>query len=885
MAHVNSDLPYTRTAPERNGENKLADVYKRKTVDETLEALGGPSPEDGWDRDAVAQMRESSGTNELDAKAPEPLYERWLSQFKEPMNALLVSSAIVSLLVGQADDAICIAVALTIVITVGIAQEYRSEKSLEALNNLVPPQCSVVREGRSQAIVATELVPGDIVRLRSGDRVPADVRLLHVSDFEVDESALTGETTSVRKTTKPVDDEPNNLAFMGTLVQRGSATAVVYAIGPQTEFGSIFGMVDDVTEKQTPLQRAMGDLAQRLSTASLVIIAVILLLGVLERKSWLEMFTIAVSLAVAAIPEGLPIVVTVTLALGALEMSHRQAIVKKLPSVETLGCMSIICSDKTGTLTTGQMEVVEAYTVPDGIVRVEEGQTPSSQALLKTIQVGFFCNNATKNEQGEWVGQATETAMVALPEALGMNLRHQAWTRTNEVPFDSVRKCMVVTGHGDTSETPGEAQLVKGAPEVVLKKCSAYMAQQVTNLNDSVRHQIQEHADNMARRGLRVLATGFAPQGRPFVFCGLQAMQDPPREGVSDAIKTLQRGGVQVVMITGDAKTTARAIAEQLGIASSPEVLTGPEVESMSDRQLQEHVQTVSVFARTKPEHKLRIVSALQANQYVVGMTGDGVNDAPALKLADVGIAMGTGTDVTKEAADVILVDDNFATILSAVREGKSIFYNIQNFVGFQLSTSAAALILITLSTVLGFRFPMNATQILFINILMDGPPSQSLGVDPAQEQVMDRPPRLKDAPVLTRRLFMRTLFSALLMIVMTEVTFLLYRPESGQDTHTSSMTFSAFVVLDLVTAWQNRGLFIPLFGNHVLLWTLGGSLLTQFALVYVPLMQSVFHTESLPLNDLGYLACIAALAFGAQELRRRYERRLEREQQTRSPA
>lgn len=885
MAHMNSDLPYTQSAADLGGES-LVDVFKRKTVDETLEILGGPSPQAGWNNEAVAQLRETNGSNELDPKSPEPLYERWVGQFKEPMNALLISSAVVSRLVGQAEDAICIAVALAIVITVGIAQEYRSEKSLEALNNLVPPQCNVVRGGQMRLLTATELVPGDVVRLRSGDRVPADVRLLEVNGFEVDESALTGETTPVRKTTKPVDDEdPSNLAFMGTLVQRGSATAVVYAIGPQTEFGSIFGMVDDVTEKQTPLQRAMGDLAQRLSTTSLVIIAVILLLGVLQQKSWLEMFTIAVSLAVAAIPEGLPIVVTVTLALGALEMSKRQAIVKKLPSVETLGCTSVICTDKTGTLTTGQMQVVETYTVPDGIVRVGEGQAPSSQAFLKSLQIGFFCNNASKNEQGEWVGQATETAMIALPEALGVSLHRDAWTRTNEVPFDSTRKCMVVTGHGDKNQTPGEAQLVKGAPEVVLKKCSSYMGQQVTNLNDNVRQRIQEHVDDMARRGLRVLATGYAPQGRPFVFCGLQAMQDPPREGVSEAIKTLQRGGVQVIMITGDAPTTANAIAEQLGIASSPVVLTGSDVESMSDRQLQEHVQSVSVFARTKPEHKLRIVSALQANHYVVGMTGDGVNDAPALKLADVGIAMGSGTDVTKEAADVILVDDNFATILNAIREGKSIFYNIQNFVAFQLSTSAAALILITLSTVLGFRFPMNATQILFINILMDGPPSQSLGVDPAQEQVMDRPPRQKDAPVLTRRLFMRTVFSALLMIVLTECTFLMYHSENGQDTYTSTMTFSAFVVLDLVSAWQNRGLFIPLFANTMLLWTLLGSLLTQVVLVYMPLMQAVFYTESLSLQDVGYLAGIGAFAFGMQELRRCYERHWEKQQDGHSPA
>lgn len=421
---------------------------------------------------------------------------------------------------------------------------------------------------------------------------------------------------------------------------------------------------------------------------------------------------------------------------------------------------------------------------------------------------------------------------------------------------------------------------MKGAPEAVLKHCTTYMAQRPSQLTDQVRSDIQDTISKLTQRGLRVLATAVSTQGRHYTFCGLQAMQDPPREQVHDAIKTLQRGRIHVIMITGDAETTARAIAQQLGLASSPNVMTGSDIESLSERQLRERVRNVSVFARTKPEHKLRIVSALQANNEVVGMTGDGVNDAPALKLADVGISMGSGTDVTKEAADVILVNDNFATIMGAVREGKSIFYNIQNFVTFQLSTSAAALMLISLSTILQLRFPLNAMQILFINILMDGPPSQSLGVDPAHERVMQRPPRAKDAPVLTSRLFLRIAFSAAVMIILTYVVFLTgYTPtalENSLDKHESTVTFTCFVMLALVCAIQSRGLYTGLFDNHMLLWTTGLSFGMQLLIIYVPILQSIFLTEALGLNDFSYLISIAIVGFGLQECRRIYERYLE---------
>lgn len=853
-----------------------AEQAKQMSTEQLQSELNVSSLDDGLNSSQVEAIRAKIGRNELTEKEKDPMWKRWVLQFREPMNALLVGSAVVSVLIGQMDDAICITLALAIVITVGVVQEYRSEKSLEVLNNLVPPKCNVRRDGHVKNLLASELVPGDVVVLSSGDRIPADLRLTKVNDLEVDESTLTGETDPVRKSAKPTKDEPNNLVYMGTLVQRGSGTGVVYATGIHTEFGSIFGMVDDVSEKQTPLQRAMADLAQRLSTISLVVIALIILIGIIQRQSWFEMFTIAVSLAVAAIPEGLPIVVMVTLALGALSMSRHQAIVKRLPSVETLGCMSVICSDKTGTLTTGHMQVIQMFTVPDGVVHVSHPPSPLSDALQRSLQVGFFCSNVEQTSDGEFVGQATEVAMAQAPVSMGLRLQRKDWTRTNETPFNSDRKFMSVTGHGDKKATPGEAQLMKGAPEVVLKQCSTYLGKSIMPMTNSVRQQILDTIQDFSEKGLRVLGTAFAVQGRPYTFCGLQAMQDPPREHVKEAIQTLQHGGVHVVMITGDAETTARSIARQLGIASTSHVLTGSHIEKMNDRQLRDQVKEVSVYARTKPKHKLRIVEALQAQNAVVGMTGDGVNDAPALKLADVGISMGSGTDVTKEAADVILVDDNFATILGAVREGKAIFYNIQNFVAFQLSTSAAALVLISLSAMIGMRLPLNAMQILFINILMDGPPSQSLGVDPASDVVMKRPPRAKDEPVLTRGLMLRTCYSAMVIMGITQFTFLTQCSPTQPTRRDSTLTFSCFVFLALVSALQNRGLYTGLCQNTMLLWTVGGSALTQVLIMYIPLLQAIFLTQHLPWHDILYLLGACIIAFGLQELRRIYERNVE---------
>lgn len=633
--------PYAgRGQNARADANKASVRFMHMSVRDTLEALEVPSLDEGLSTAYVERLRNETGvSNEFEKHESMPLWQKWFLQFAEPMNALLLGSAAVSLLVGQANDAICITVALSIVITVGLVQEYRSEKSLEALSRLVPPRCTLTRDGQHDSALASELVPGDVVSFQSGDRVPADVRLTSVVDLEVDESALTGETQAVHKSDKTIPDgdddisERHNIAFMGTLVQRGSAKGIVIAVGIDTEFGSIFGMVDEVDEKQTPLQRSMANLAQQLSAASLAIIAVIMLVGLLQHQSWLEMFTIAVSLAVAAIPEGLPIVVTVTLALGALRMSVRRAIVKKLPSVEALGCVSVVCTDKTGTLTTGRMHVVECYTVPDGHVEVPRESSSRhkqlSTAMRRNLQAGQLCNNAEIDGDGKLIGSSTEVAMYAVPGRFGLDNAHGAWKRTHETPFNSERKYMAVTGQGDASKTPGNAQLMKGAPEVVLRHCHAYFAeqQQPTTLSDRVRSQINEAIADMSHRGLRVLATAAASSASgKYAFCGLHGIQDPPRDGVKSAIGMLQRGGVHVAMITGDAQTTASAIGRQLGLVTqgSSSVMTGHDIDTLSDRQLSERVRNVAVFARTSPEHKLRIVSALQAGKAVVGMTGDG---------------------------------------------------------------------------------------------------------------------------------------------------------------------------------------------------------------------------------------------------------------------
>ncbi|OJT05297.1 Calcium-transporting ATPase 1 [Trametes pubescens] len=923
---------------DRTGGRIVSAFTERDQAKDTL-AHFVTSATDGLSSRRVQELLAKHGYNEFTVSTPEPVLIKFAKTiYENPLILLLCGSAIVSAVMGNIDDSVSITVAVLIVLTVGFVQEQRSEKSLEALNKLVPHHCHLIRDGKPLHMLANELVPGDIVTFTTGDRVPADVRLISAVDLEIDESSLTGETTTRRKDTEtcamvstangyahghsnghiaPAEAvalaERSCIAYMGTLVRNGRGAGVVIATGTQTEFGMIFSMMQEVEEKRTPLQLSMDELAKNLSLLSFGIIGIICLIGVIQKRSWLEMFTIGVSLAVAAIPEGLPIVTTVTLALGVLRMSKRKAIVKKLHSVEALGSVSVICSDKTGTLTKNEQTVTEVYSVDETITLDHHSPVAPnvyvSPSLHKTLAIGALCNNAVKNEEGEYVGQSTDVALL------------NDFTRQSELPFSSERKYMAISGvHGASSPSLNgtavngaarEMYYIKGSIGAILDRCKFYYVSDDSTpaLDANTRSVVLTKAQTTASRGLRVIAVAYgygavetpassAPPslavsraGTPsstlgandksnLVFVGFQAMLDPPRKGVADAISLLQTGGVQVVMITGDAEETALSIARALGLrvgTGNSGCLTGRAIDRMSKQQLREMVGGVSVFARTTPKHKMAIVEAFQSRGAVVAMTGDGVNDAPALKMADIGVSMGkSGTDVAKEAADMILVDDNFTTILPAVEEGKSIFHNIQNFLSFQLSTACAALTLITLSTLFGLSNPLNAMQILFINILMDGPPSQSLGVDPVDPQVMRRPPRKKDAPIISQRLIYRVLFSASIIVIGTLFVYVYaLADDQGMTRREQTMTFTCFVFLDLVSAVQNRGLGCGLTQNRMLVTTVSTSFFVQLALIYAPLLQSVFQTEALGLADLFTLLALAGVSATLHEARRRYERKL----------
>ncbi|GAA5990180.1 hypothetical protein JCM11641_004246 [Rhodosporidiobolus odoratus] len=875
-------------------------------IPETAASLA-TSAQTGLDASRVPALRELSGSNEFDIDEKEAAWKAFLGKFYEdPLILLLLASVVVSVAVGNYDDAASILAAVFIVITVGFVQERRSEKSLEALNKLVPHYCHLIRDGQKTTQLANVLVAGDLVTFHTGDRIPADIRLTQAHGLEIDESALTGETRPAKKQTDAIADDGlgagglpisarTNVAFMGTLVRSGRGEGLVVGTGMQSEFGAVFSMMQEVGDKKTPLQVSMDELAQKLSVISFGVIGVIVLIGVMQKRSWLEMFTIGVSLAVAAIPEGLPIVVTVTLALGTLRMSKRNAIVKKLPSVETLGSVSVICSDKTGTLTTNLMTVTRAYTVDHGIFEVDNSPPTLTfdDSRAKIFLIGNLCNHA-HFDKGNYHGQATEVALMNGLSEVGLSDQRSLFTRKSEIAFSSETKSQSVTGTFTNAPSAIETTYLSGALEPVLVRCKTYLRKDGSPapFDSGMISLVSSKATELASQGLRVVAMAYGPAGEPeeLTFAGFQGMMDPPRPGVADAIAQLSAGGIQVVMITGDSEETAVAIARQLGIRKTGSagakdgedragVLTGKEIDLLSQGELTERIGGVQVFARTTPRHKMAIIEAYQARGAVVAMTGDGVNDAPALRMADIGVSMGRGgTDVAKEAADVILVDDNFTTLLPAVEEGKGIFLNIQNFLCFQLSTAIAALSLITISTALGLPNPLNAMQILFINVIMDGPPSQSLGVDPVDREAMHRPPRAKNAPILTRRLLSRVGFSASLIIL--GVLFVLGRElGDGSDlARDQTMTFTAFVFLDLASAIQNRGLNVPLFSrrtNKMLILTVSLSVLVQLSLVYVPVLQAVFQTEPLVWRDMGVILQLCGVSVFLHELRRRYERRL----------
>ncbi|XP_015281313.1 PREDICTED: calcium-transporting ATPase type 2C member 1 [Gekko japonicus] len=801
----------------------------------------------------VCHRRAFHGWNEFDISEDEPLWKKYISQFKNPLIMLLLASAVISVIMHQFDDAVSITVAILIVVTVAFVQEYRSEKSLEELSKLVPPGCHCVREGRVEHTLARDLAV----------------------DLSIDESSLTGETTPCSKCTSPQPAATNgdltsrsNIAFMGTLVRCGKAKGIVTGTGENSEFGEVFKMMQAEEAPKTPLQRSMDLLGKQLSLYSFGIIGIIMLVGWLQGKHILDMFTIGVSLAVAAIPEGLPIVVTVTLALGVMRMVKKRAIVKKLPIVETLGCCNVICSDKTGTLTKNEMTVTHIFTA-DGIHAevTGVGYNRFGEVLVdgdvvhgfnipsvsRIVEAGCVCNDAViKNNT--LMGKPTEGALIALAMKMGLE--------------------------GIQQDKP-EICFMKGAYEEVIRYCTTYNSKvHSLPLSQQQRDLYQQEKASMGSAGLRVLALASGPELGQLSFLGLVGIIDPPRTGVKEAVNTLITSGVVIKMITGDSQETAVAIANRLGLYSkNSQAVSGEEIDTLDIQQLSQIAPKIAVFYRASARHKLKIVKSLQNNGAVVAMTGDGVNDAVALKAADIGVAMGqTGTDVCKEAADMILVDDDFQTIMSAIEEGKGIYNNIKNFVRFQLSTSIAALTLISLATLMNFPNPLNAMQILWINIIMDGPPAQSLGVEPVDKDVIRKPPRNVKDSILTKNLIVKILVSSIIIVCGTLFVFWRELRDNVITPRDTTMTFTCFVFFDMFNALssrsQTKSVFeIGLCSNKMFCYAVLGSIMGQLLVIYFPPLQKVFQTESLSILDLLFLLGLTSSVCIVAEIIKKVER------------
>jgi Ca2+-transporting ATPase len=786
----------------------------------------------------------------------------FLAQFNSVLIWVLLAAAVLSAWADHTVDAVLIVVIVVVNGVFGFVQDYRAEQSLEALREMTAPTAAVRRDGTTVEINATELVPGDVIELESGDVIPADGRLLKDTDLEVDEAALTGESAPVSKSPEPVGPdtplaERESMVFNSTNATRGRGVAVVIATGMDTEVGSIARELAATEETETPLQEELDELGRRLGLGVFGLAALVIPLLLVRDTPLVEAGLTAVSLAVAAIPEGLPAVVTLTLALGVRTMAEENALVRRLPAVEALGSVDVICTDKTGTLTEGRMTVSRVW-VNDAVVELDgTDEEPPSERIDLLLRAGALCNDATAEE-----GDPTEQALVEAAEDHGLDVEslREEHPRTDEIPFSSEQKWMG-TVHGDVG-------YVKGAPGVVLSKSARVLTDDgPTDLTPEAAERVQEQVRTFADEALRVLAVAYTENPEDMeddlVFVGLVGMIDPPREEVADALAATERAGIDVKMITGDNVRTAAAIAGSLGMGQ--EVIEGRDLDRLDDEGLAERVEEVNVFARTSPEHKVRILQALQKNGHIVAMTGDGVNDAPALKNADVGVAMGVrGTDVAKHASDMVLLDDNYATIERAVERGRAIFDNLWKFVAFLLSANIAEVALVFLASLYGYLV-LPAVQLLWINLLTDGLPALALGADPQSGDVMERPPRDPDKGIIERPMIGLIGGAGIVSTgLMLGLMFYVLGGAAAITPYAMTMVFTGFVFLEFeklyIVRWLRE---TPTFSNPWLALAVGGSVVLQLAVLYTPLNQ-YFGTVPLGLEDWGIIGGVLVIGLPA---------------------
>jgi Ca2+-transporting ATPase len=903
--------------------------------------------------DVIARQKQY-GFNELEEAPPTSFWELLWAQINSFVIYMLLAAAIISALLGDYVEAIAIMAIVALNAILGIIQESRAEAALAALKKLAAPDASVLRDGKRISVPAPQLVPGDIVFLEAGNFIPADMRLLEAVNLRIDEASLTGESVSVQKIAHttleediPLGDRVNT-AFMGTLVTYGRGKGIVVNTGMNTQLGMIATMLQQVEDEQTPLQRRLDEFGKILGWATLVVSGFVFVIGVVRfilepgqanffgpeaLETYTELFMIAVSLAIAAVPEGLPAVVTISLALGMREMVRRHALIRQLSSVETLGSATVICSDKTGTLTQNEMTVTRIWADGDFISVTGSGYTPQGEFLkdgeqvdikafpaIKTaIWLGTLNNDAhlepLEEQDGRqtyrMVGDPTEGAILvaALKAGASADKLNQSYPRAQEIPFDSVRKRML-TIHAiespkdeDISPLSSDDDLrdqyfidVKGAPDVVLGLCTHVMTANngYKPLTDELREEILAANDAMTGDALRVLGVAYRTVTtmpdeisseeleRDLTFVGLIGMIDPAREEVSEALNTARKAGIRTIMITGDYPNTARAIAEQIGLLRpGHKVMTGSDLNKLSDEDMVENVQGTDVYARVSPEHKMRIVDALRSNREVVAMTGDGVNDAPAIKRADIGFAMGiTGTDVAKGAADMVLTDDNYASIVSAVEQGRVIYSNIRKFVFYLLSCNAAEIMVIFLATLFGWPLPLTAIQLLWLNLVTDGAPALALGTEPGDPDIMEHPPRPTDEPIINKHMQLGILVQTIAITAVTLGAFaigLFTEPEHAEFAQT--MAFVTLSISELFRAYTARSEFYPLlkigvFKNKLMNWAVLGSLVLIILVIYVPFLQPIFNTMPLGIAQWLEILPLVLIPSIAAEITKAYLRK-----------
>jgi len=846
----------------------------------------------GLTQKEVEKRLRQHGFNELEEGEKQSALLLFFSQFKDFMVLVLLAATLISGLLGEYIDAIAIIAIVIINGFLGFFQERRAEQSLQALKELSAPQVTVLREGKWQKIPSKELVIGDILKFASGDRIGADVRIIESKSLEIEESALTGESLPVAKhTDKLTNPQPGigdmeNIAFMGTMITRGSGRGVVIATGMKTAMGQIAGLLQSAESQDTPLQRRLEQLGKVLIIIALLLTVLVVAIGVIQGHQLYEMFLAGVSLAVAAIPEGLPAIVTVALSLGVQKMIKQNAIVRKLPAVETLGCASVICSDKTGTMTQNKMTVThlwsggQTWTV-DGVGYEPTGsfyrnnqriQLKEEKALQQMLIFGMLCNHSELNlKDNDFIldGDPTEGALLVSAMKAGFNRPNllEDFTIINEFPFDSTRKMMSV----HVKDKQGRSFIItKGAPDVVLGICDSILWDERTQaLTDEKKMKVQTAIDGLASQALRTIAIAFKPipdhtlilseqeAEKKLTFIGVQGMIDPPRPEVKEAIRECKEAGIKTVMITGDHVITAKAIAAQLGILTKKsKVLDGKALSAMSVDELEKVVDDVSVFARVSPEHKLKIVNALQNRNHIVAMTGDGVNDAPAIKAADIGVAMGiTGTDVAKEASALVLLDDNFATIKAAIKEGRNIYENIRKFVRYLLASNVGEILVMLFAMVLALPLPLVPVQILWVNLVTDGLPAMALGLDRPEENVMKRPPRSPNEGVFSRGLGWKVVSRGFLIGLSTLLSFMIiYQNDPSKLAYAQTVAFATLVMAQLIHVFDCRSEKSVLsrnpFGNKYLVGAVISSLALILAVIYYPPMQPIFHTLPIALKD-----------------------------------